>query len=112
MVRVGPGENLLDGETWLVVEVRHASLRSRKPGQRGSAGQASKAKTKRLADGGPFLARCLGDRAAAFRRPPAGALVVGIRPREDLLLRKHRQVLLIAGGPALGQELRQRGAAG
>jgi hypothetical protein len=55
----------------------------------------------------PVLAARIGDRAGFPGGPGSGALVVLIRPAQDLLLRERRQTVAVAVIHSIGEKLRQ-----
>src|SRR5262249_52858225 len=112
VVRIGPGQHLLELQPGGVQVVADAAVLFEQSGKGGPARQTAPSSSQRMVDCPPGFAGGFTDTPRLGRRPRASAGVVRVNPLENLVEGEVGRQVLVAPPPAFEQEFGQRRAAG
>ncbi len=108
VVRLGPGEDLLGGQSGQTGAVAGTPPGGQQARQANADGQAAQAVAQRVVHPAPGFARRVGDRAGVTHRPGAGALMVSIGPGQNPPDGQPGEVRLGPPASPRGQQSNQR----
>ena len=85
VMRISPGENLLDGQPRLAGDVADFAIAGQQAGHRQTAGKPAACVPERAVNCYPVFVRCFAHGSGALHRPFARAFAVAVGPGQNLL---------------------------